>query len=84
MRGASGGFPLSVGSIFVLHLVTMVLMAILEVCYIVFLFKTERVPRLWKPLWMVTLLLGHVAVMPFFFSKYIWPDEPCAVTQGKS
>jgi hypothetical protein len=43
--------------------------------YILFLFKTDRVPQDKKALWAAVLLLGNMLAMPVFFFLYVWPDE---------
>ena len=46
-----------------------------ELFYIVFLFKTDRVPQDKKALWAAVLFLGNMLAMPVFFYLYVWPDE---------
>jgi len=48
--------------------VTMVLL----VSYLVYLFKTSRVPKDKKALWAVVLFMGHAISMPIFWYIYIW------------
>jgi hypothetical protein len=48
--------------------------------YIVFLFRTDRVPQDKKALWAVVLFMAGLIAMPIFFWLYIWPerDAPAA------
>ena len=55
-----------------LHLGTMGLMVALLVVYIVYLFKTEHVPKDKKALWAVVLFMGNVIAMPVFWFLYVW------------
>ena len=80
-RPASGGGPHSSGPpiaflvLFAAHFATILLMFALIAFYIVFLFKTDRVPQDKKALWAAVLFLGNMLAMPVFFYLYIWPDE---------
>jgi hypothetical protein len=47
--------------------------------YIVYLFKTDRVPKDKKALWAVVLFMAGLIAMPVFFWLYIWPDDAPAV-----
>jgi len=71
----SSGPPVAFVALFAAHLVTMMLMFGLNVFYIVFLFKTDRVPQDKKALWAAVLFLGNMLAMPVFFYLYVWPDE---------
>jgi hypothetical protein len=57
------------------HLATILLTLGLSAFYIVFLFKTDRVPQDKKALWAVVLFLANMLAMPVFFYLYVWPDE---------
>jgi hypothetical protein len=80
-RSASGGGPHSSGPpvafllLFAAHFATILLMFGLIAFYIVFLFKTDRVPQDKKALWAAVLFLGNMLAMPVFFYLYVWPDE---------
>jgi len=71
----SSGPPAAFLAVVAGHIVTMLLMFGLTAFYIVFLFKTDRVPQDKKALWAVVLFLGNILAMPVFFYLYIWPDE---------
>jgi hypothetical protein len=43
--------------------------------YIVFLFKTDRVPQDKKALWAAVIFLGNMVAMPVFFYFYVWPEQ---------
>jgi hypothetical protein len=80
-RSASGGGPHSSGPpvafllLFAAHFATILLMFGLIAFYIVFLFKSDRVPQDKKALWAAVLFLGNMLAMPVFFYLYVWPDE---------
>ena len=57
------------------HFATILLMFGLIAFYVIFLFKTDRVPNDKKALWAVVLFLGNMLAMPVFFYLYIWPDQ---------
>ena len=40
--------------------------------YIIYLFKTNNVPKDKKALWAVVLFLGHVVSIPIFWYHYVW------------
>jgi hypothetical protein len=44
----------------------------LLISYIVYLFKTDHVPKDKKALWAVVLFMGHVLAMPIFWYIYVW------------
>ena len=58
--------------LFRLHLGTMGLMFVLLLVYIVYLFKTEHVPKDKKALWAVVLFMGNIIAMPVFWFLYVW------------
>ena len=70
-----GGMPIAFGLLFAAHFGTILLVFVLLVFYVVYLFKTDRVPQEKKALWAVVLFLGNMAAMPVFFYIYVWPDE---------
>jgi hypothetical protein len=55
-----------------LHMGTMALMLGLLVIYIVYLFKTDHVPKDKKALWAVVLFMGNIIAMPVFWFLYVW------------
>ena len=55
-----------------LHMATMALILGLLVTYIVYLFKTEHVPKDKKALWAVVLFMGNMVSMPVFWVLYVW------------
>ena len=59
----------------VVHVATMFLGFALTAFYIVFVFKSDRVPADKKALWAVVLFLGSMVAEPIFFVLYIWPEE---------
>jgi hypothetical protein len=69
------GPPVAFLMLMVAHLATMLLMFGLIAFYIVFLFKTDRVPHEMKALWAVVLFLGSILAMPIFFYLYVWPEQ---------
>ena len=71
----SSGPPVAFLGLMAAHLATIMLMFGLTAFYIVFLFKTDRVPQDKKALWAAVLFLGNMLAMPVFFYLYIWPDE---------
>ncbi|WP_159568540.1 hypothetical protein [Limnobacter sp. 130] len=58
--------------LFRLHLSTMALMVGLLIIYIVYLFRTEHVPKDKKALWAVVLFMGNIIAMPVFWFLYVW------------
>jgi hypothetical protein len=71
----SSGPPVAFLVLMAAHLATMLLMIGLIGFYIVYLFKTDRVPQEMKALWAVVLFLGSIFAMPIFFYLCVWPDE---------
>ncbi len=58
--------------IFVLHFLTIVWAWGLIVFYIVYVFKSDRVPKEKKALWAAVLFLGNMFAMPVFWYLHIW------------
>lgn len=71
----SSGPPVGLFLLFAAHFATILLMFGLIAFYIIFLFKTDRVPQDQKALWAVVLFLGNMLAMPVFFCLYVWPEE---------
>jgi hypothetical protein len=80
-RSVSGGGPESSEPpvafflLFAAHCATILLMFGLLAFYVVFLFKTDRVPQDQKALWAVVLFFASLLAMPVFFYLYVWPNE---------
>ncbi len=77
-REPSDGRRMMFMIIFPLHLLTMLEIFALQVIYIVYLFKTDRIAQDKKALWAVVLFLGNMIAMPVFWYLYIW----CAPKRG--
>ena len=60
--------------IFALHFVTILLTFGLVAFYLVYLFRTEIVPKDKKALWAAVLFLGNMVAMPVFWFLYIWRE----------
>jgi hypothetical protein len=76
-KGASHGAgpPVAFLVLFAAHFATILLMFGLIAFYIVFLFKTDRVPQDKKALWAAVIFLGNMVAMPVFFYLYVWPEQ---------
>lgn len=59
-------------ALFVLHFVTIFWVWGLVAFYIVFLFKTDSVPKDQKALWAVVLFMGNLLAMPIFWYLHVW------------
>ena len=66
--------PIMLKLIFPLHFFTMFEIFVLLVIYMVFLFKTDVVPKDKKALWAVVLFMGNMISMPIFWYIYIWKN----------
>ncbi|HEV7570668.1 MAG TPA: hypothetical protein VGQ21_04135 [Thermoanaerobaculia bacterium] len=75
------GMPLPVMLLFAGHFLTMLFIFALTAFYIVYLFKTDRVPQDKKALWAVVLFFANIFAFPIFWYLYIW-REPAATTGG--
>ncbi len=73
--GTRTGGPDDFDLLFRLHLGTMLLTFSLMIFYIVYLFRTSRVPQDKKALWAVVLFMGNMFAMPVFWFLYIWQDS---------
>ena len=71
----SAGLTVAFVALFAAHLGTILLTFALITFYVVYLFKTDRVPQDKKALWAAVLLLGAFVAMPVFFYLYVWPDQ---------
>src|SRR5688500_5030766 len=70
----SSGVPVAFLVVFAAHFATILLTFGLIAFYIVYLFRTDRVPQDKKALWAVVLFFGAFLAMPVFFYLYVWPD----------
>jgi hypothetical protein len=64
------------------HVLTMLLIFALTIFFVVYLFKTDRVPQDKKALWAVVIFFGNVFAFPVFWYLYIWRDEASTVAAG--
>lgn len=60
--------------IFILHFSAILLSFALITFYMLYLFKTERVPQDKKALWAAVLFLGSFIAMPIFWYLYVWRE----------
>lgn len=68
--------PFDAPAFFFVHILTTVEVFALMIFYIVYLFKTDRVPQDKKALWAVVIFLGHVIAIPVFWYLYIRRPAP--------
>jgi uncharacterized membrane protein (DUF485 family) len=69
--------------LFKVHIAAMLLICILIASYIIYLFRTERVPKDKKALWAVVLFMGGIIAMPVFWFIYVWkPLQVADSTEG--
>ena len=61
---------------FAIHLGIMLLNFVLIAFYIVYLFKSARVPTEQKALWAIVIFMGGPIAMPVFWYLHIWPEPP--------
>ncbi len=66
----------SVETMLVFHTVSLFEIIGLLVFYLSFLTLTDRVERRRKPIWGITIILGHFLAMLVFFYLYIWNHTP--------
>jgi type VI protein secretion system component VasK len=59
-------------TLFVLHISTIALIFALIASYVVYLFRTNHVPKDRKALWAVVLFMGGIFAMPVFWFIYVW------------
>jgi hypothetical protein len=72
-RGAT--MPIPMAHLMWVHLAVMVLVIGLETFYLLYLFRTDRVPPDQRAKWAVALLVVNVAAMPVFFGFHVWPER---------
>ena len=83
--GPSGnGDDSAFGTIFVVHLVTMVWILALTAFYVVNVFRNPRVAENQRALWAVVIFLGNVFAMPVYSYLYIWRAPASATTRPTS
>jgi hypothetical protein len=58
--------------LFRVHIAAMVLIWTLIASYIIYIFRTEHVPKEKKALWAVVLFMGSIVAMPVFWVIYVW------------
>ena len=61
--------------IFVLHMLCILWLWGLIAFYLVYLFKSEVIPKDQRPLWAVVLIFFNVFSMLVFWFLYIWPES---------
>jgi hypothetical protein len=73
-----GGGPESMAAfdhIFTIHICVMLLSMTLIAFFIVYLFKTSRVPPEKKALWAVVIFMANMFSMPVFWYLYMWKQS---------
>ncbi len=75
------GMPIPFILLFAGHFFTILFMFALSAFYIVYLFRTDRVPQDKKALWAVVLFFANVFAFPVFWYLYIW-KEPETLSGG--
>jgi hypothetical protein len=71
--------PVSITDLMWVHMSVMVLLIALETFYLLYLFRTDRVPPDQRAKWAVALLVVNVAAMPIFFALHVWPERPTPI-----
>jgi threonine/homoserine/homoserine lactone efflux protein len=72
-------------SIFVLHVLTMLLIFALMAVYVFHAFNTDRIANDRRVLWVLVLLLGGLIAFPIYWYLYMWrPDSSSAVSGSDS
>jgi hypothetical protein len=61
--------------LFAMHFAVIFLMFGLMAFYMIYLFKSDRVPQDKKVLWAIFLFMGNFIAMPIFWYFYIWPES---------
>lgn len=67
--------PVPMADFMWVHLSVMVLLIGLEIFYLLYLFRTDRVPSDQRAKWAVALLVINVAALPLFFFLHVWPER---------
>ena len=67
--------PVPMTDLMWVHLAVMVLLIGLETFYLLYLFRTDRVPPDQRAKWAVALLVVNVAALPLFFFFHVWPER---------
>jgi len=71
LRGEQGETWFKV--LFVLHALCILWIWALLAFYLVFLFKSDTIPKDQKVLWAVVLFFANVLAMPIFWYLFVWP-----------
>ena len=74
--------PVPMTDLMWVHMSVMVLLIALETFYLLYLFRSDRVPPDQRAKWAVALLLVNVAALPLFFFFYVWPERAPALRTG--
>lgn len=77
--GSRNGAPDDFELLFRLHLATMALIFAQLIFYIIYLFRTQRVPQGKKALWAVVLFMGNMIAIPIFWFLYVWCEPSSEV-----
>jgi len=64
-----------------LHFFTMIDIVVLMAIYIVHVFRTDRVPRDKRALWVAVLFFGSIMSMPVYWYLYIWKGAKQRTTE---
>lgn len=77
---SQGGEPPEVPLWFVypIHLGTILVTWLLTGYFVVYVWKTQTVPRNKRALWTLLLILGNMLAMPFFWYHYLLKAKPRA------
>jgi hypothetical protein len=69
-------------ALFVVHFLCIVWIWALLAFYLVFLFRSDAVPKDQKVLWAVVLFFGNMFAMPVFWFLYIWRPVTAGVPRA--
>jgi hypothetical protein len=79
-RGKGSVFPPIFASIFVVHVLTMLLTFLLLAIYVYHAFNTDRIANDRRVLWVLILFFGGLIAFPIYWYLYLWKtDGPPAV-----
>ena len=68
--------------LFLMHFAVMLLMFALLAFYLIYLYRSERIPQDKKVLWAILIFMGSFIAMPIFWYLYIWREPANAPTGG--
>ncbi len=71
----AGTMPVPLTDFMWAHMSVMVLLVGLETFYLLYLYRTDRVPPDQRVKWTFALLVVNVAALPLFFFFFIWPER---------